>query len=245
MHRLQELVRLHRSGTKAREVARLLRMGRNTERRYRSAISKAGLLRGELAELPSQEELKAAVLEHAPPKLPPQQESSVERWRPVVEQLQDRGCGPTAIYDRLRIEEPEFAGSLAAVKRLVATLKRERGPVAEDVVIPVETEPGDVAQVDFGYAGYRIDPATQKLRKSWVFVMVLGYSRHQFSKVVFDQRTSTWLSARNAASLRGPTAARCRVVRSVRRATLRRLGIHRGRSTRFGLASANRGHRGE
>ncbi len=34
MHRLQELVRLHRMGTGAREVARLLRMSPNTERDY-------------------------------------------------------------------------------------------------------------------------------------------------------------------------------------------------------------------
>lgn len=38
MDRLQELVRLHRMGTGAREVARLLRMGPNTERDYRDAL---------------------------------------------------------------------------------------------------------------------------------------------------------------------------------------------------------------
>ena len=38
MHRLQELVRLHRIGTGARETARLLLMGPNTERMYREAL---------------------------------------------------------------------------------------------------------------------------------------------------------------------------------------------------------------
>ena len=46
MDRLQELVRLHRMGTGAREVARLLRMGPNTERDYRAALRAAGLLDG-------------------------------------------------------------------------------------------------------------------------------------------------------------------------------------------------------
>lgn len=194
MHRLQELVRLHRAGTRPRDVARLLGMGPNTERLYRTALANKGLLEGDPAEIPPLETLKAAVVEYAPPKVAPQQQSSIEQWRSEIENLHDRGCGPTAIYDRLRLEQREFQGSLAAVKRLVATIKRERGPVAEDVAIPVETEPGDVAQVDFGYAGYRIDPGSQKLRKSWVFVMVLGYSRDQFAKVVFDQRTETWLA---------------------------------------------------
>jgi len=194
MHRLQELVRLHRAGMRPREVARLLGMGPNTERHYRATLEKAGLLDGDPGDIPPLETLKAAVVEHAPPKVAPQQESSIAEWRNAVQKLRDAGCGPTAIYDRLRLEEPEFRGSLAAVKRLVATMKRERGPVAEGVAIPVETEPGDVAQVDFGYAGYRFDPESEKLRKSWVFVMVLGYSRDQFSKVVFDQRTETWMA---------------------------------------------------
>jgi len=50
-----------------------------------------------------------------------------------------------------------------------------------------------VAQVDFGYAGKPWDTTTGVPRKAWVSVMVLGHSRHQYSEVVFDQRTSTWL----------------------------------------------------
>jgi len=46
MDRLQELVRLHRMGTGAREVARMLRMSPNTERDYRQALEKEGLLDG-------------------------------------------------------------------------------------------------------------------------------------------------------------------------------------------------------
>ncbi len=39
MHQLQELVRLHRLGVGAREVARLLQMSPNTEREYRESFS--------------------------------------------------------------------------------------------------------------------------------------------------------------------------------------------------------------
>jgi hypothetical protein len=46
MHRLQELVRLHRLDTGEREAARLLGLGPNTERRYRDALAVAGLLEG-------------------------------------------------------------------------------------------------------------------------------------------------------------------------------------------------------
>jgi len=53
MHRLQDLVRLHRLKTGARETARLLGMGPNTERQYREAIAAAGLLDGAPETLPA------------------------------------------------------------------------------------------------------------------------------------------------------------------------------------------------
>jgi len=70
------------------------------------------------------------------------------------------------------------------------------------VAIPVDTEAGEVAQVDFGYAGKLWDPVVKMPRKAWVFVMVLGYSRHQYSEVVFDQRTVTWLALHQRAFAR-------------------------------------------
>ena len=193
MHRLQELVRLHRLGTGARETARLLGMGPNTERQYREAIARAGLLDGSQEELPSLEALRAAVESVRPRVLPSQQLSSLERYRAVIAALHDKGLGPRAIFDRLRLDDPEFAGSYSAVKRLCRTLRRARGVQPTDVAIPVETRPGEIAQVDFGYVGKLFDPSTMTLRKAWCFVMVLGYSRHMVARVVFDQRIETWL----------------------------------------------------
>lgn len=55
------------------------------------------------------------------------------------------------------------------MKRLYRGLELSDGPKATDVAIPVETQPGEVAQVDFGYAGKRYDPSRGVLRKSWLF----------------------------------------------------------------------------
>jgi hypothetical protein len=71
--------------------------------------------------------------------------------------------------------------------------RKERGVRAEDVAIPVETGPGEVAQVDFGYVGKLRDAATGMLRKAWVFVMVLAFSRRMVARIVFDQKIETWL----------------------------------------------------
>lgn len=194
MHRLQELVRLHRLGTGARLVARRLGMSPNSERFYRRALDGAGLLAGDPAELPELEELRGKIAAAMPVgDPPPQQVSSVAAWGEAVRAMVEAGAPPTAIYDRLRLEQPDFRGSLSAIKRLCLRLGRERGVRAEDVAIPVETAPGEVAQVDFGYVGQLLDPETRTMRKAWVFVLVLGYSRHMVCRLVFDQRVETWL----------------------------------------------------
>lgn len=193
MHRLQELLRLHRLGRGSRDIARKLRMGRDTIRHYLRALSKAGILEGSADDLPEIDALCAVLEEHVPSKQSPQQSSSVERWKPVVEKLRARDVGATAIHDWLRLHEPEFDGSLSAIKRLVQRMAREEGPKPDDVAIPVETAPGEFAQVDFGYAGLRYDPERGLLRKSWLFVMTLSCSRHMYCQLVFDQKIQTWV----------------------------------------------------
>jgi hypothetical protein len=153
MHRLQELVRLHRLGEGAREVARKLGMSPNTEREYRKALENAGVLNGDANELPELVELRAIVEAAKPVVAVAQQRSSIEQWRLPIETLMDAGAGPTAIFDRLRIERDDFTGTVSAVKRLVASIRREKGVDPNDVAIPVETLPGKIAQVDFGAVG--------------------------------------------------------------------------------------------
>ena len=195
MDRLRELVRLHRMGTGAREVSRLLGVSPMTERRYRHAIDAAGLLSGSPDEVPELEVLKTAVEAHRPRRLPPQQLSSLEPWRPRIEALRADGLGPRAIFDRLRLEDADFAqsASYSSLKRLDRALRRAEGVRPEEVAIPVVTVPGEVAQVDFGFIGKLYDPRAGVLRKAYVFVMVLGHSRHQFARIVFDQSVETWL----------------------------------------------------
>lgn len=194
MHRLEELVRLHRLKTPVREVARLLRMGPRTEQVYRQLLLEAGLLDGPPDSLPTAEELKAVVLAALPtPALPTQQVSGIGSWRAPIEALFLKGLGPRAIHDRLRLEHGDFPGSYSQVKRLCHAIKRSRGIQPGDVAIPVDTRAGEIAQVDFGYVGKLIDPRTHTLRKAWCFVLVLAYSRKLVVRIVFDQKVETWV----------------------------------------------------
>jgi DNA-binding IclR family transcriptional regulator len=67
MHRLQDLVRLHRLGTGVRLVARRLGMSPNTERTYRHALAAQGLLAGDPDALPELETLRHAIETALPP----------------------------------------------------------------------------------------------------------------------------------------------------------------------------------
>lgn len=192
MHRLQEFVRLRRLGAGSREIARVLKMSRNTQKLYVRLLSKAQLLDGVPDQLPDFDMLKRAVEQLRPPSPPPQETTTLGPWRETIVGMVERGAGPKAIFDALVLQDPDFPGSLSAVKRLCLRLAQARGVRAEDVVIPVTTGPGEVAQVDFGYAGRLYDPETRTLRRAWVFVMVLGYSRHLFADIVFDQTAETW-----------------------------------------------------
>lgn len=197
MHRLQELVRLHRLDTGAREVARLLAMSPNTERAYRTALESAGLLAGAVDQVPELDVLKTAVLAHKPGTTrPPQQQSGIESWRsPIEAMMVEHRMGPRAIFHRLRERHgSSFEGTYPQVKRMCRAIRRERGVEPEDVAIVVQTPPGEVAQVDFGYIGRLFDPGTGTFRRAWCFVMVLGFSRHTVARIVFDQKVGTWIA---------------------------------------------------
>jgi len=192
MHRLQEMIRLHRMGQSLREIARQLRMGRDTIRQYLDVFAEGEVLSGHVDDLPAAGALQTLVEAHAGTK-PPRQLSTIDQWRDAIEKKLANGAGPTPIHDYLRLHKPDYDGSLSAVKRLCLRIKRESGPKEDDVAIPVETSPGEVAQVDFGYVGKCYDPSRGVLRKAWVFVMTLGYSRYMFCEIVFDQKIQTWL----------------------------------------------------
>jgi transposase len=193
MHRLQELVRLHRMGEGSRDMCRLLSMSPKTELKYRTALEAAGLLEGEATELPESGVLKAAVLAAHPKPKAKRVASSAEPWMAEIEKAFKADIGAKALWDKLKRTDASFTASYASVRRAYARLRKQRGVRAEDVVIPVETAPGDVAQVDFGEVKRLYDPATGRVRRAWFFAMVLGHSRHQFGKVVFDQKATTWV----------------------------------------------------
>jgi transposase len=180
-----ELLRLLRAGESDRGIVAVLGLNRRTVARYRVWAQEQGLLAGPL---PTSAALHQRLEATLPGVTPPQQVSTVAPYAAEIAEYRARGMELAAI--RARVEEVHgHPVSYHAIWRLVRRLE----PRPPDAVVRVEVPPGSEAQVDFGYAGLTLDPATGLARKTWVFVMVLSWSRHLYAELVCDQRVATWL----------------------------------------------------
>jgi len=181
---IREILMQLRAGISQRQIAQAVGLNRRTVKKYKAWAERHGLLE---EELPSLEALQALLDRTMPEPEPPQNVSTVEPYRAVVEKLVKEGVEVQAIYQRL--EEKGFRGTYMAVYRFVRRLKGQ----SLRATVRVERQPGEEGQVDFGYAGRMIEPESGKLRRSWAFVMTLSWSRHQYVEFVFDQKVETWL----------------------------------------------------
>jgi transposase len=179
MNDIRDIYERVRRGQSDRGIAGDLHLSRVTVRKYREAFAGA-------KDQVAVEELLRELTSHD--RRPAQTISSVEPYHDVVQELLDRGVEAMTIYDRLRADHG-YRGSYSSVRRFVNKLV----PRTPDATVRVHTGPGEEAQVDFGAAGTFFDPASQRVRPAYVFVMTLSYSRHQYAELVFDQKIPTWL----------------------------------------------------
>lgn len=184
MNDIQEIIYRLRKGQSVEAIHRDTGHARKTIRKYRELAEKHGFLEKD-RELPVVSELVAVL---GPVKRLKQCVSTVEPYKEVVQKYLDREVAKTVIWRKLR-EEYGYTGSYSSVKRYCRRLK----PQDPQGYCRVETSPGEQAQVDFGYVGMCRDEKG-KLRKVWVFVMTLSWSRHLYVEFVFNQKMATWIT---------------------------------------------------
>jgi transposase len=195
VHQIRDILYRLKRGQSERAIACDLGLSRDAVHRYRVFGAAQGFLAPQ-ADLPEETTLQQIL---GPKPLPPRQVSTLEPYRDLVKQWLEDGKERMVIHQRL-VSHHGYTGSYTSVRRFVNTIQ----PKAPDVVLRVETPPGQEAQVDFGGAGKMRDPSTGKLRVAYAFVMTLSCSRHMYVEFVFDQKMSTWIRChRNAFSFFG------------------------------------------
>ena len=185
----QILVRM-RQGESDRELAKAGLIGRKTAKGLRALAAERGWLDASCP-LPEDSEL-AAVL--STKRAQPPVVSLLAPHRAQVKAWADEGIAGTTIY-RALVRNHRFAGSYSAVRRFLQGYAA-RNPVATTVL---EFAPAEAAQVDFGAGPELIDRASGEVRRTWVFVMTLCYSRHQYAEIVWRQDVETWLACHRRA----------------------------------------------
>jgi hypothetical protein len=161
---IREMIRHIREERSDRQIGKDLGVDRRTVKRYRKWAQEQGLLTGDL---PDHENLLKILDVTMPEKTPPQNSSKADPYRGRIETLLKEKVKVTAIYDRLR--EQGYQGSYASVLRLA----RQIAPKPVEAFTRKECQPGEEAEIDFGYVGMMLD-AEGNLRKVWAFVMVMG-----------------------------------------------------------------------
>jgi transposase len=192
MYEYRQVIVRMRLGESDREVAKAGVIGRRKAAQLRQLAQAQGWLDTTRA-LPDDATL-AAVLAPAPTEAAAPSASLVEPYRLQVTAWWQAGIAGTTIHQAL-VRQHGFGGSYLSVARFLQGLKAAT-PKATTIL---DFAPGDAAQLDFGSGPRLIDTATGELLTSWVFVMTLCWSRHQYAELVRDQKVATWLACHRRA----------------------------------------------
>src|SRR5579863_383068 len=114
--------------------------------------------------------------------------SQCEPFRQQILAKIEQGLEAVRIQQDLAEEHGEGAPGYYSVRRFVARLR-------EKVPLPfrrMETGPADEAQVDFGVGAAVVSEG--KVRRPWIFRIVLSYSRKGYSEAVWRQTTEAFMA---------------------------------------------------
>lgn len=168
---LESMRRLREEGLSLRAIARELRLGRRTVRKYLKPSAEVGK--------------EAVPVSRQAGKL-----DSHRGWL-LARLEQHPGISAHALF--VQLHERGFAGSYSLVRRSVAQLRPQEKPAYRTLSF----EPGEAAQVDWGEWGAADVPGGR--RRVSFFVMVLCHSRAMYAEFVFGESMEFWLQChRNA-----------------------------------------------
>ena len=184
MYSLEEAVKAILAGTPIKQIARVQKISKNTVKKYRSLVEYI------MSRNPGLRDDLPGIMDAFRAMRNQQRYSENHGWLEENAELVERLTAKCDNYVRLLqvLKDHGFNGSYSSLQRYVSksALFKERP------VLRIETNPGEIAQVDFGSVGMIVDEEIGILVKAYVFVMVLGFSRDAYYEIVKRQDIHTW-----------------------------------------------------
>jgi len=174
MAEIDRILTLHTTEHSNREIADLLGINRETVGKY-------------VAQAKAQNQPNAPTGSSGTSPSGPR--SECEPFRDLILAKVEQGFLAKRIHQDLAGDHGESTPSYYSVRRFIARLMQK-------TPLPfrrMETEPGEEAQVDFG-TGAPIRMADGKVRRPWVFRIVLSHSRKAYSEAVWRQSTESFIT---------------------------------------------------
>ena len=183
---ITEVIRQWQAGRGIREITRSTGLARNTIRKYILTAQSCGLVRD--GPQPAGSQLVTLVqLNRTGPRqvVVPTNEVLEPRSDQIEQWLKQDKLKLTRIQELLA--QRQCLVPYMSLRRFVIR-KGWLGKSSQTTVRMADTEPGEVAEADFGRLGLLWDPQSGRQRQAWGIVIVLGYSRHEFLWPLFSQQ---------------------------------------------------------
>lgn len=110
-------------------------------------------------------------------------------YEELIKKWLEQEVQASTIYAHL-VEHHGFKGSYSGVQRHILKLKGHE----HKLTVPLQFQPGEAAQIDFGKGPDLYDQRTKKVESTWFFIMTLCWSRHQYVEIITHQDIETWLN---------------------------------------------------
>lgn len=189
MYQYRQIIFRLRQGESLRGIAYAKLADRKKLRQIRDIAKEQGWLNIE-RDLPTDEELSCWFnLKQKSSK-----QSSAAPYTAQITKWVKQGIQTTTIHAALQ-RQYAFTSSYDTTLRFVNRIKESTLPVT----MMLDFQPGECAQVDFGAGPKLVDSLTGLETKTWIFVMVLAWSRHMYAEIVLRQDVATWLACHRRA----------------------------------------------
>ncbi len=184
MYEYKAIIYRLKQGMTARQIAKEGLAGRHKINEIAKVAKQHGWLNAE-NNIPDESVLAKIFEVQSTQRMP----SQAETHRAFITKAVNEDVSASVIHQRL-VEQFNFKGAYNSIQRFVKSIKQQN---LNNLTIPLNFQPGEAAQVDFGKGPTLYDERIHKSVETWFFVMTLCWSRHQYVELVTHQDIETWL----------------------------------------------------